>query len=157
MKNNPTKIGVNKFKKGIKIEHLHTDMFFISGGSYRSGTSRFATSTAWKTCPCCTLETEVTIHSFHGGGKRCPNCGVVMVTSGAFMELSKMTKFDLINLILKGYEIDIKNSEEPKTKYIRIETTDPIGFAEMSGMKMEIDKLIKEYSAEYNIEYHFKK
>lgn len=42
-----------------------------------------------------------------------------------------------------------------KTKYIKITTQDPEGFREMSGMVQEIRNLIKEYSANYEVSYHF--
>tara|TARA_R110000851_G_scaffold108617_1_gene230063 strand:- start:37837 stop:38154 length:318 start_codon:yes stop_codon:yes gene_type:complete len=94
-----TKIQLNKFKKDLKIEKRYPGTYWIGGGSYSAGKSQHATSTAWKQCPCCGTETEVFIWSLAGGGKSCPGCGVMLFSSGAFIELKRMTKQDLIDWI----------------------------------------------------------
>lgn len=43
-----------------------------------------------------------------------------------------------------------------KVKRIEITTTEPLGFREMSDMVLEIEKLTKQYQANYRIEYSFK-
>lgn len=42
-----------------------------------------------------------------------------------------------------------------KTKAIKITTTDDLGFAEMSDIKHRIDKMLKEYQAQYKVKYYF--
>lgn len=145
-----TKIQINKFKKEIKIEKRHPGTYWVDGGSYSPGKSEHATSTAWKECPCCGVKTEVYIWSLAGGGKACPGCGVLLCSRGAFIELKRMTKQDLIDFI------NFQQESKQKTKFICIETTDPIGFQEMSAMIKEINDLVIAYSAKYVVKYHFK-
>jgi hypothetical protein len=101
-----TKIQVNKFKKDIVIHRCHGG-FRVDGGSWRQGDRVHAKSTNHQTCGCCDHETEVYIHSFHGGGKICPNCGVLMCPGGSFIDLNRMTKQDLIDWIKADFKIII--------------------------------------------------
>lgn len=43
-----------------------------------------------------------------------------------------------------------------KVKCIEITTSDDLGFQEMSVMVSEIQKLVKEYNAKYDVNYFFK-
>ena len=43
-----------------------------------------------------------------------------------------------------------------KTKSIEIQTTEESGFSEMSGMLLEIEKVISGYPSNYKLEYKFK-
>lgn len=43
-----------------------------------------------------------------------------------------------------------------KIKCIEITTSEDLGFQEMSGMVLEIQKLVKTYQANYNVDYFFK-
>ena len=101
-----SKIQVNKFKKDIKIQKSNSG-FLVNGGTWRQGDRVHARSTNHQTCPCCGTETEVYIHSFHGGGKICPGCGVLMCPGAAFIDLNRMTKQDLIDWI----HLDLKISK----------------------------------------------
>ncbi len=47
-------------------------------------------------------------------------------------------------------------AEIKKTKCIEISTYQEEGFSEMSGMALEIEKLVSKYPSDYNIKYHFK-
>lgn len=144
-----TKIQIKNFKKDLKIEKTRPGLFFVFGGSYFKTESQFAKSKGEKTCPCCGTKNDVFIWSFSGGGKKCLGCGVQLGHQGAFIELKKMTKQDLIDFIEYGEGL------KDKTKFIKIETKDPEGFAQMSGIKKEIQDVVDSYSAEFSIEYKF--
>lgn len=102
-----TKIQVKRFKEGIEIKHRHNDTFFVQGAGHRQGDRVHARSTNHQTCGCCGVETEVYIHSFHGGGKICPNCGVLMCPGACIIELKRMTKQDLMDFILADFKVNI--------------------------------------------------
>lgn len=48
--------------------------------------SGHGTSSGKAKCPCCSAVSDIYLWSFAGSGKRCNNCGVLMVLSGAIVE-----------------------------------------------------------------------
>ena len=47
-------------------------------------------------------------------------------------------------------------SELTKIKSIEVTTTDKEGFAQMSAMVSEIEKVVRNYPADFNVSYRFK-
>ena len=85
------KIDASKWKVE-EIEIQERDGDFLAHTQYHGGTTSEMNGRSKTTVGCgfCLTSHEVYIWSFHGGGKRCSNCGALICTGLTFAEKSKI-------------------------------------------------------------------
>ena len=85
------KVLVSKWVKPLEIVERPNGIQVIGVKVY-SGLSAHGRSQGSVKCPCCLVETSIYIWSFHGCGRRCSNCNILLGHSGAYAEFKELPK-----------------------------------------------------------------